>query len=62
MPLFEFTCPHCGESCEVLSRAADAAPAPNCPGCGREMTRRWSPVAAIGLGSTGCAAPRGGFS
>lgn len=61
MPLFEFTCPRCGETREVLSRTADALPAPACPGCGTEMTRQWSPVAAVGLTTSSCAAPGGGF-
>ncbi len=67
MPLFEYRCPTCGERQELLARSAEAARAPGCAVCGVEMEKQFAPVAAHTRGSgcaqsSGCAAPRGGFS
>ncbi|GAB4256401.1 MAG: hypothetical protein Kow0092_02380 [Deferrisomatales bacterium] len=63
MPLYEYRCTPCGETQEVLVRAADQARPPACPSCGAPMEKQWAPVAAHTKGdSGGCAAPRGGFS
>jgi putative FmdB family regulatory protein len=63
MPLYEYTCPRCGEKTEILVRGSEANRMPACPVCGATMKKDWSPVAAHTKGgSGGCSAPRGGFS
>ncbi|MBI5015885.1 MAG: zinc ribbon domain-containing protein [Deltaproteobacteria bacterium] len=63
MPLYEYTCPRCGEKREVLSRSADAAAAPECPVCSSPMEKAWSTVACHTKASgVSCGGGRGGFS
>jgi putative FmdB family regulatory protein len=40
MPIYEYKCPSCGQSSEVLVQGFFSPPAPKCPDCGREMERR----------------------
>jgi len=62
MPLYEYSCPRCGEKREVLVRSAEAAEEPVCAVCGVAMVKEWAPVAAHTKSSGGCAPSRGGFS
>ena len=63
MPLYEYTCPRCGEKREVLSRSAESAAAPKCPACDSLMEKAWSAVAChTKAGGGSCGGARGGFS
>jgi putative FmdB family regulatory protein len=64
MPIYEYTCPECGETFDKLVRSADAEIA--CPRCGsREVRKKVSVFASSSRGmgsgndasaaSTGCA-------
>lgn len=54
MPIYEFTCEHCGELLEELV-AADGE-LPTCPACGAPMRRLFSPISPPGRGPRGAKA------
>ncbi len=60
MPLYEYRCPRCDETREVLARSAESARPPSCPECGVPMEKQWAPVATHIAGGGGCSAPGGG--
>jgi putative FmdB family regulatory protein len=63
MPLYEYSCPRCGEKKELLVRSPDAAAEPVCPSCGVPMAKEWAPVVTHSKGGGGnCSPSRGGFS
>jgi putative FmdB family regulatory protein len=64
MPLYEYSCPKCGETREVLVRSSETAEQPVCPECALPMAKEWAPVAAHvkSAAGGGCSGPRGGFS
>jgi len=55
MPIYEYTCDHCGEGFEWLVRGGEQ---PSCPACGRKrLTKQLSLPAAHVAGATGPACP-----
>jgi putative FmdB family regulatory protein len=61
MPLYEYSCEDCGESCELLVRTSDR---PACPQCGSpRLAKQLSVPAAHVSGANSlpvCEAPRSG--
>ncbi|HHX43535.1 MAG TPA: zinc ribbon domain-containing protein [Chloroflexi bacterium] len=61
MPLYEYNCPHCDVTFELLrpfSRADDAAPCPECQGI--DTRRKVSTFASFSKGSDGTTTRVGG--
>jgi putative FmdB family regulatory protein len=54
MPLYEYHCPKCGRTFELLRRMQDADDELKCPHCGSKKTeRQFSTFSAGGCGSGG---------
>ncbi len=53
MPLYEFTCPACGEQFEEMKRIAQRDEPEPCPSCGANATREVSGAAIHGAGGGG---------
>ena len=52
MPLYEYTCRHCGHRFEVLQRVGEGGEQLVCPACGRKgADREFSTFAAAGSAS-----------
>ncbi len=53
MPLYEYSCPSCGQSFDKLVRFSEAEKIPVCPNCGEKETRKKiSAGAVIGASSS----------
>ncbi len=52
MPLYEYQCQACGESCEVLQKVSDD-PKTECPHCHKEQLKKQISAAAFHLKGSG---------
>ena len=52
MPIYEYTCQDCGESCEVLMRVSDTDPG-NCPSCKTGKLKKRVSVSGFRLSGSG---------
>jgi putative FmdB family regulatory protein len=46
MPIFEYKCPSCGKTQELLIKSGPAK-APDCSDCGKKMDKQFSTFAAV---------------
>jgi putative FmdB family regulatory protein len=65
VPLYEYSCPSCGERFELLQRVGQGAAGVRCPRCAGEVVKEFSTFAGAasgaGSGGTGCS-PSGRFT
>ncbi len=52
MPLYEYRCANCGETCELLQKVSEA-PAVTCPHCGKDQLKRQISATRFQLKGTG---------
>lgn len=51
MPLYEYSCPGCGERMEKVRSLSDRANGPECPSCGEQTALALSAPGRVGAGS-----------
>ena len=52
MPIYEYTCSHCGSNTEILQKISDA-PATKCPSCGNDALTKQISATSFHLKGSG---------